>query len=158
MTDSITSYINSNEIESSKRIIEDFIGFKPPKVCGFNMIIKLHIREEDTYEPKDKQGNPVLDIYGNKVKIALPKSIRENEPYSNCIALVIAQGDRCFSDPEFKDTGPLCRVGDFIMFPRNECLGTQLSYKGLVMHVIVDKCVYNVLKSPLHCKSHEMKL
>lgn len=147
-TDSATSYILPNEVKEAKALIEGNLKFPMPEICGFNMLVKIHIREEDLYEYKDKHGNPIKGKNGKSIKIALPPSIRASEKYSSCTALVLAQGPRCYTDEKYKDSGPLCRVGDFIVFPRNECHGSQFSYRGFEVQIITDECVYQVVKCP----------
>lgn len=147
-TDSFTSYIEPHEIEEAKTLIETQMHFPMPKVCGYNMLIKVHVREEDMYEFKDKRGWPVRGKDGKKLKIALPPAMTASEKYKSCTALVLSQGPRCYTQDEFIESGPLCRVGDFIVFPRNECLGTQFMYRGFPVQVITDRCVYQVIKCP----------
>jgi len=147
-TDSVTSYIEPHEIKEAQALIEGNMKFPMPRVCGFNMLVKIHVREEDLYECKDKHGKPIIGSNGRPVKIAIPPAIRASEKYRSCTALVLAQGPRCYTEEEYKESGPLCRVGDFIVFPRNECRGSQFSYRGFPVQVITDKCVYQVIKCP----------
>lgn len=147
-THTITSYIEDHEIAEANSLIEESFGFKLPRMCGNNMLVKLYVRDEDCIELKGKDGNPLKDSLGRIIKVSIPDYISTSEKYKTCTALVLAQGPDCYKGDEYEFSGDACRVGDFIVFARNECLGTQIFYRGVSMQVISDRAVYQVIKTP----------
>lgn len=149
------SYIEDHEVEEATRFIEESLGFKLPTVFWNNMIVKLHVRPEDIYEPKDKSGNPIIGESGKPIKIALPPGVRSSEKFKTAVGLVLAQGPLCYKEDKYKDEGPPCRVGDWIVLPRND-KATQVNYLGVPMMVIRCDRVYQIVKGPSEVVRHRM--
>lgn len=133
-----TSFIDATEEVEAKEFIKTHLGFDPPRMCGYFMAVKLFIREEDIDIGKD--------INGKEIKIAIPETVRANDKYKSCTALVVAQGPECYKGERFKDSEPWCKVGDWIIIPRHE--GPQINYRGVPMHLIPDDKVYGVVEDP----------
>lgn len=145
------AYVEEHEVDGVVKLIEENLGFKLPKVRGNNMLVKLYVRPEDVYEPKDKNGNPIIGENGQVVKIELPRGVRQAEYDRTCVALVLAQGHMCYKSDIYKECGPYCRVGDWISIPRND-KGTVIIYRGVPMLIIQEKRIYQVLQSPEEIK------
>lgn len=149
------SYIESHEVDEAEKyvlermaIASGITDIKPFHPTGYHMAVLLYTREEDTHEAKDKDGNLILDPDGNPIVLYLPSSVKANEKWTSCTALVVAQGPECYQGHRFMRSGPWCRVGDWVIIPRNE--GTQINYRGLPMQIIPDDRVIGVVEDPSH--------
>lgn len=142
------SFIEPHEEQEAKDFIEKHLGFPAPRCVGWQMAVKIYIREEDIHEAKDESGKPILGADGKPIKIYLPSSIRTGEKFISCVGLVVSQGPDCYKGERFKESGPWCKVGDWVMFPRHE--GTQISYRGIPMFVINDDKVKMVVEDPTY--------
>ncbi len=106
------------------------------------------MRDEDVGQLKDDKGNLIIDATGRPVSIIIPESVRANDKYSSCVGLVIAQGPEAYQGERFKKSGPWCKVGDWIIFPRNE--GTQILYRRIPMHIIPDDRCLGIVSDPTY--------
>lgn len=143
---SSTSFVEESEEEEAKKFIEQHLGFPAPRPCGYHMYVKIHVREEDVHQIKDEKGNPILGEDGKPLYIALPDTMRANDKFRNCTALVVSQGIEAYQGERFKCSGPWCKVGDWVVIPRNE--GTQVNYRGIPMQIIPDDRVLSVIEDP----------
>lgn len=150
-----TSYIESHEEEEAISFIEESLGFEMPRPIGNNMLVKIHVREEDTYEVKDNNGNPVIGESGNPIRIALPQGVKYAEKFRSCVALVLAMGSLCFKGKEYAESGPMCRVGDWLTIPRNDT-GRQFNYRGVPMMVINCNRILQVIEGPSEILRYNM--
>jgi hypothetical protein len=130
-------YVEAHEEQEAKALIWENLGFEPPEALGDHMIVKLYVRPEEISTIKTNDGR--------EVKLFLPDMVRANDKFRNAVALVIAMGPACYG-PDMH-----CRIGDFVMIPRNE--GTQFSYKGWTLHFLKYKkyggpTVYCRIKNP----------
>jgi len=142
------SFIENYEEEEAKDFIRKHLGFEPPRMTGYHMAVKIYVRPEDMGELKDEEGNVILGEDGNPKKIYLPEMVTANDKFRNCTALVVSMGPDCFVGERFKNSGPWCKVGDWIVIPRNE--GTQVNYRGIPMQFIPDDRVLAVVEDPTH--------
>lgn len=140
------SFIEPQEEEEACKFIEEHLGFEPPRPSGYHMAVKLYIRSEDVHQLKDENGNPILDADGKPKYIAIPDSVTAHDKWRSCTALVVAQGPECYQSPRFMRTGPWCKVGDWVVIPRNE--GVQINYRGIPMQLIPDDRVLAVVSDP----------
>lgn len=138
-------FVKEEEVEQAKKLIEENLGFKPPVMTGYNMAIKIYVRPEDFHTIKDDNGNVIMRD-GKPVYIELPESIRTDEKYLSQVGLVISQGPDCYKGKRFEESGPWCRVGDFVMFPRNA--GMSVKFKGVPMILTPDDSVKMILENP----------
>ncbi len=157
------SFIEPHEEEEAKRFILEHLteaykkldndwGRKAPmdlpRASGYHMYVKLFVRDEDVGQLKDDKGNLIIDATGRPVSIIIPESVRANDKYSSCVGLVIAQGPEAYQGERFKKSGPWCKVGDWIIFPRNE--GTQILYRRIPMHIIPDDRCLGIVSDPTY--------
>ena len=135
---SISSYIEDFEEEEAKKFIEEELGFPALKGFSKKLVVKIFVRPEEISTFKTAEGKTV--------SIVLPEMFLANDPYTNFTALVIHVAQDCYTDEEYKETGPYCKVGDWIIIPRN--VGTQQNYRGVTVQVIPEHAVYCVVEDP----------
>jgi co-chaperonin GroES (HSP10) len=134
------SFIENCEEEEAKKIIEEHLGFPAPRVTGYHLAVKIYVREQDVHS--------FIDDKGEKKFIALPDSVTANDKFRNCTALVVSVGAGAYKGERFAETGPWCKVGDWVVIPRNE--GTQVNYRGIPMQLIPDDRILCVIEDPSH--------
>ena len=79
--------------------------------------------------------------------IILPFETQKNEIYTQPVGLVVAMGSHCYSNmKKFEATGPWCKVGDWVVFPRN--CGTRYSFGDIPLFFIFDDAVEFVINDP----------
>lgn len=149
------SFISSDEEASAAQLIIDnlktttgFDDFELPRATGYHMWVKLYVRAEDVYQVKDNDGKAIVGKDGKPMYIALPESARANDKWGSCVALVIEKGPECYKGKRFEQSKPWCRVGDWVVIPRNE--GIQVSYRGIPMQLIPDDRVLSIIKDPTY--------
>lgn len=136
---SLTSYIEDHEEDEAKQFIEEELGFSLPKATGNRLIVKIYIRPEELSTFKNDKGE-TISIY-------MPEIILNNDKYKNFAALVLSVGDKCFSEDEYKDSGPSCKVGDWITIARNDG-GQQYIYRGVAVQDIPVRAMLSVIEDP----------
>jgi co-chaperonin GroES (HSP10) len=134
------SYIEDSEVIQAKQIIEEQLGFPVPRVCGYHMAVKIFVRPEETKE--------ILGDDGISRKIYLPHTVTVHDKYRSCTALVLSMGSEAYKGDRFKDSGPWCKVGDWVVIPRNE--GVQINYREVPMQIIPDDRVLCIVEDPSH--------
>jgi len=139
--ESTHSYIESHEEQKAKDLVKESLGFEPPRTCGYQVTLKLFTHnDEDKYIFYDKTGNKITSSIIN------PETERSLNRFKTCVGLVIAMGPDCYQGDRFKHTGPWCKIGDFVVYPRHE--GTQLYYRGTLMHVVNDDKIFWIISDP----------
>jgi co-chaperonin GroES (HSP10) len=141
--ESTHSYIEPHEEQKAKDLITESLGFEPPRTCGYQITLKLHLTDDDNkcvfY---DKSGKKIVS------SILKTDTAKSMERYQTCVGLVVAMGPDCYQGDRFKHTGPWCKIGDFVVYPRHE--GTQLLYRGTFMHVVNDDKIFWVISDPTY--------
>ena len=64
----------------------------------------------------------------------------------NFTGLVVKLSTGAYKDDRYKLTGPYCKVGDWVMFPRAH--GTTYSYNGLTTITLNEDAVLKVIDDP----------
>ncbi len=134
------SYIEVHEEQEAKDFIKSHLGFEPIRPAGYHLLVKLYIRPE-TYEGSSG--------------IAISNSTRANDKWVSCTALVLAIGPDAYKGARFEKSGPWCKVGDWVMIPRNEGIqfndhGSVEKYgeQGIAMQLIPDDRIVAVVDDP----------
>jgi co-chaperonin GroES (HSP10) len=140
------SYIEEFEVKEAYDLIVQHLGFEPPRPAGYHLVVKIYVREEDVCKLKDDEGNDILDENGKPKYIALPSSVTTEDKYRNCTALVLAVGPDAYKGKRFENSGSWCRIGDWVIIPRNE--GTQINYRGIPMQIIPDDRILAIIQDP----------
>jgi hypothetical protein len=133
-----TSFIEDTEEEEAKKLIEEELGFSIPKAFSKKIIVKVYIRPEEASTFKTNDGK-TKSIYLPLVSLA-------NDKYSNYTALVLSIAEDCYNGEEYKDSGPGCKVGDWVLIPRN--VGRQYEYRGVTVQVVPEDAPFEVVEDP----------
>lgn len=141
-----TSYIEDHEEEEVKRLVLERYKkfdekFKLPTPVGHRIVVALNVRPDQMELYKD-------EATGKSVMLVLPDTITKEDKYKSCTGCVIGIGPDAYADKEYYPTGPYCKVGDFISFPRHA--GAQYNYMGIPVHNIPANAPYETLESPDH--------
>ena len=131
------------DVEAAKQKVIDFLGFPPPKrTCGFQICVALYTRHTNDERLKNPDGTSSL--------IIAPSTHTANDRYVSCTGMVVQMGEDAYQGVRFDNTGPWCRVGDWVSLPRHE--GVQFDYRGKPMFYINDDKIVNVLDDPTQVK------
>ncbi len=135
-----TSYILDFEEEDAKSIIEDQLGFSAIPTTNSKIAVKIYVRPEEisTIQTDD----------GRTISIYMPPVVSAADRFRSCVALVINVGKECYKSEKFKDCGPYCKVGDWVVIPRN--VGIQVNYRGVPVQLIPEDALYCVIEDPSH--------
>lgn len=104
---------------------------------------------------------------GKKTILIIPDTVAADQKFINCVGLVVSKGKAAYTGWRFVEhwfirflriffnawmtpvtKQPLCKVGDWIVFPRNQ--GTQISWRGLPMQFFYDEFVYTPVENPTY--------
>ena len=132
------SFIESDEEQMAKDLISQSLGFEPPRPAGYHMLIKLYIRPEKL--------KSLIGPDGKELTLYTPDTVRAEDQFRTCVALVMSHGPDCYKDPQKFPLGPWCKVGDWVVFPRHE--GTRFVYKGVPMFFIPDDRIFGTVLDP----------
>lgn len=137
-----TSFIEQHEEQQAKDLIKQELGFAPPRACGNYIYAKIYVRP-------DQISCEIDPVSGNQIKFYLPESVTVHDKFNNCVGLVIDMGPSVFKSKYFEDEGgPRCKVGDWIVFPRNS--GTQINYRGIPVQLFMDERVCSCVEDPTY--------
>lgn len=137
---SSTSYIESHEVDIARDFIKSHLNFNPIKALNKKIAVKIYVRPEEL--------STITTDDGRQISIYLPPSILANEQFKNCTALVISMSEDAYQSKEYQETGAYCRVGDWIVIPRN--VGIQVNFRGIPVQIIPEDAIYCVIEDPTH--------
>lgn len=142
------SFIEPEEDEQAEafiqRMFEDMTG-KPfdLKPAGYLVALKIYVRPEEL--------KTITRDDGTEATLYLPDIVRAEDKYQSCAALVCAVGPEAYQGEKFKDSGPWCKVGDWVMIPRYEA--TAMSFRGVAMALLPDDRILAVIQDPTDVES-----
>lgn len=84
-------------------------------------------------------------------QIHLPDEYRDERKYTSAVMLVCALGPDAYKGERFRDSGPWCRVGDWVIIPRYE--GAAMSYRKVPMVLVPDDRIIGVVDDPSQISS-----
>lgn len=143
VNNSVSSFIEKREEEEAKLIIEKYLNFPPPRACGYHLVIKLYLGTDEFVRNSTIE---TTNSVGEKIRILKPDTVKDMEKWRSCTGLVVGMGPDSYTGKRFENSGPWCKVGDWVVFPRHE--GTQFNYRGLPMYFLPDDRVYSVIEDP----------
>lgn len=132
-------FVEEYEEEQAIKMIEDLLGFERPRPTGYNVAVKIYVRDEEVGKILDKDGRETL-LYA-------PPKVSAHDKFRNCSALVLALGPDAYRASKFP-SGPWVRVGDWVVIARNG--GPQVNYRGVPVTFIPDDNIYCVIEDPTH--------
>lgn len=106
--------------------IEQELGFKPPEAKGYHITVRVYEREENI--SKDSL-------------IVIPNSVRQEDRFKSMVGKVVSIGPDAYKGDRFKDSGPWCKLGDWVLYARNA--GPQWCYDGIPFCSFPDDKIYN---------------
>lgn len=105
--------------------------FKNIRPTGWSLAVRLYTKPQ-------KVGN-----------LYVPDGYHEEQKYKNFVGLVVAAADGVYKDEvRYKDTGPWCKVGDWVYFPRHA--GYQISFRGMPVYILNDDVISGILTDPIN--------
>jgi co-chaperonin GroES (HSP10) len=139
INNSVTSFIEKREEDEAKVLIENLLEFPPPRMAGYFLAVKMYVSIDDTATFRDPKT-------GVETLIIKPDVVKNMERWHSCVGLVVALGPDCYTHEKFKHSGPWCKVGDWIVFPRHE--GRHFLYRGVPIYFIPDDRIYCIVDDP----------
>lgn len=128
-------------------IDEQFIALtgKPfdMKPAGYLVALKIYVRPEELKTGTRDDGS-TYSLY-------LPDMARAEDKYQSVAALVCAMGPEAYKGEKFAESGPWCKVGDWVMIPRYEA--TAVSYRGVTVALLPDDRIMAVVVDPTDVQS-----
>lgn len=112
-------------------------GFYAPLPVGWNILVEIYVRGENSFAQKED---------GTQSSILLPATDLKHDKWRSYIGLVIDLGSAAYKGERFRYSGPLCKIGDWITFRRNE--GLKMNYRGIRMETMPDDCVDCIIEDP----------
>ncbi len=135
------SYIEDCEEQEAKDLIKEHLGFNPPGVAGWQIVVKIHMRESELTKYKNKDGSESL-IYVPPTS----KSLADQQ-FTSRVGLVLSVGRTAYKSSKFGGV-PWCKPGDWIVMPRYG--KTQINYRGVQVLYLDDDMVLDVIQDPEH--------
>lgn len=111
--------------------------------AGYLVALKIYVEPDEL--------SVVQTDDGKSITLYRPISMQAEEKYQSCSALVCALGPEAYQGEKYKDSGPWCKVGDWVMIPRYEA--TAVSYRGVAVAIIPDDRIMAVITDPTDVKS-----
>ena len=115
---------------------EEIAKYQGDEPQGWQVLIRVYV----PYAPETYANSSILmtdqfaDENNNKNKI------------SNFVGLVVKLSKSAYQDERYSLTGPYCKVGDWVMFPRAH--GHTYSYKGQTTITLNDDAILKVVNDP----------
>lgn len=146
--ESKTSLIEEREEPAAKALVRQQIKEITGKdfnfrACGYMVALKIHIRPEELKTIETPEGPKTL---------YLPDTVRDNDKYQSCVALVIDVGPQAYKGKNLDGSdrfpeGPWCKVGDWVVIPRYEAF--QINYrKSFALAMLPDDKIVAVVDDP----------
>ena len=142
------SHVEAHEEGMAQELIDQqFIAMtgKPfdMRPAGYLVALKIYVEPDEL--------SVVQTDDGKSITLYRPISMQAEEKYQSCSALVCALGPEAYNGEKFIDSGPWCKVGDWVMIPRYEA--TAVSYRGVAVALIPDDRIMAVITDPTDVKS-----
>lgn len=141
---SLTSLIEDHEEQEAKDLIEAQIGFSPSIPFSKKIAVKIYVRPDEI--------STFTTDEGKEISLYLPETVSVYDKFRNCTALVISVSKDSYTDEKYQESGPYCKVGDWIMIPRN--VGDQVNYRGMPVQIIPEDAIYCVIEDPEHIERY----
>lgn len=113
---------------------EEIEKYKGDSPRGYQIVIRVYI-------PKVKEKIGSIYLANDTAE-----KISQDNKFMNFTGLVVKLPNNAYTDPIFDRTGPYCKVGDWVMFPRAH--GNTYSYNGLTSITLNEDAVLKVIDDP----------
>jgi len=115
---------------------EEIAKYQGDEPQGWQVLIRVYV------PPKDmKYANSSLIMTSE-----ISGEIDSKNKISNFVGLVVKMSKSAYQDERYNLTGPYCKVGDWVMFPRAH--GHTYSYKGQTTITLNDDAILKVVNDP----------
>jgi co-chaperonin GroES (HSP10) len=114
--------------------IIDHLGEDLPIADGFRVLLKLYTKDEK-----------LKTIEGIETSLYTAPSAQKEETYTTIVGLVLAIGPDAYAGEKFQNWNK-CKVGDWVLFPRNE--GTRFLCKGVPLRWVAEDTIGIKIKNP----------
>jgi co-chaperonin GroES (HSP10) len=137
-------YVEEHEVaEATETILTQFekmTGYRElPRPCGYFLALKIFLRPE--WHVKGKRDD------GSNYEIIRTDYARADDKYQSVSALVVSAGPDAYQDQTRYPRGPWCRIGDWVIVPRNE--GFFFHFRGVAMLMLPDDKILAVVSDPM---------
>jgi len=137
------SKIEVDEEDEARRLIDEhFVDMtgRPfdMRPAGYLVAAKIYVRPEEL--------KTVTREDGTEATIYLPDTVRAEDKYQSVSALICAVGPDAYKGEKYENSGPWCKVGDWVLIPRYEA--TAVSYRGVAMALLPDDRIMAVIEGP----------
>lgn len=134
-------FFNSLEEEEAaiKKVEEFYKNKRPTGVVGSKIMIQLYAKDE-------VDADHMILADGTKSLICKPEKVQPEERYQSPVGMVIALGPTAYVGDKYKDSGPWCKLGDWVVFPRHN--GAQIVRCGKAVHYIYCDEILEVVDKP----------
>ena len=78
--------------------------------------------------------------------LIIPDTMHDNQKYHGITGLVIKIAPGAYKDERYKDTGPACKVGDWVVIARHS--GIRMEYEGLPIFVVKEDAIELLIDDP----------
>ncbi len=75
-----------------------------------------------------------------------PATAHDEQQYKNCVGLVIDMSPGAYKDERYKETGPWCKIGDWVIFPRHG--GSKIYCDGLPCFFLKEDAIDGITDDP----------
>lgn len=91
----------------------------------------------------------MIRLYGDPVEkngITIPKTAHDEQQYKSCVGLVVDMSPAAYKDERYKETGPWCKIGDWVIFPRHG--GSKVYCDGLPCFFLKEDAIDGIADDP----------
>lgn len=145
-TELLKKLIAQREEDEEKVLREGYLNFKPPRACGYNVIVKLYLEEGEVQYIRHPDGSQSL--------VQKPESIKDEEKWQTIVGRVVSRGPSAYKgqNGKYDLSGAWCDIGDWIMFSPYEA--TKFVYRGVKMYIMYDDRPKLVVEDPSYIKRY----
>ena len=144
MNSSKTSRIEDHEEDEVKEALlkkyrETDPDFYLPIACNRQIVVALYLRPDEFHRFKN-------EVTGEELMFELPTVATRDDKYKSCTGVVLAVSPDAYSDEKWFKSGPECKVGDIVVFPRHA--GIQVNYRKIPVHYMPSDAISGILIDP----------
>lgn len=132
------SFFTEEESIEAEKQINEYFGNTLPRTLGYFLLIEPYVQPQE----RKIKGND-----GKDLSIYLPDSSMDLYRFTACVGRVLKQGPDVYQDPKlFRKSYKWCRVGDWVVYPRNE--GHRITIDGKDLLFLSDNSIIAIVEDP----------